>query len=266
MTKDMPTNFFSLPRETRDQIYELVLLDQEVICPRPKEAREYHGCPQLNLELLRVNSTIHREASPLFYGKNIFDFDILPYSGKEGLFLQRIGRNNADCIRAVCVGFPYSSRTEAGNFTLKKEVIELFANIQSSCPNLRTLRTTRESMYAVQENQHRILRNFKVFADALKLIDNHFRSILSLKEIIIQVYKDSLCKKIRKKMGRRGWTVDVAAYTQEEYDSYFRIHNSEEDYDSDFEDDYWDYYEGDHEDDYGYDHMCGNENCRCMGF
>ena len=67
-------------------------------------------------------------------------------------------------------------------------------------------------------------------------------------------------------MGRRGWTVDVAAYTQEEYDSYFRIHNSDEDYDSDFEDDYGDYYEGGYEDDYEYDYMCTNGNCRCMEF
>lgn len=69
----MSSIFFSLPCELRNQIYELVLSQQEMIDPWiPSNDRRQ----KLNLELLSVNKTIYREASALFYAKNRFDFSM----------------------------------------------------------------------------------------------------------------------------------------------------------------------------------------------
>lgn len=59
----MSFNFFSLPRELRDQIYELVLLHQELIDPFIDPWGYYDRREKLTPELLRVNKTIHRVAS-----------------------------------------------------------------------------------------------------------------------------------------------------------------------------------------------------------
>lgn len=98
---DMSSNFFSLPRELRDRIYELVLLQQELIDPWMLQNLQQ----KLNPELLHVNKTIHREASSLIYAQNRFDFTMCT-PGHVASFLGRIGRNNAGYIRHICLGFP----------------------------------------------------------------------------------------------------------------------------------------------------------------
>lgn len=59
MESDMFFNFFSLPREIRDQIYELVLLHQEPLLIPGKMAIDDKN---LNSKLLRTNRTVHHEA------------------------------------------------------------------------------------------------------------------------------------------------------------------------------------------------------------
>jgi len=200
----MSSNFFSLPRELRDQIYELVLLHQEVIDPWV----DYDRRQKLTPELLHVNKTIHREASSLFYAQNRFDFT-MGTPEDVASFLGQIGRNNADYIRHICVGFPKFLYLDPGDVTLEDDSVGILANIQSGCANLSTLTT---SLYSTNAMELRLdaLDNPKVVTEALKLVNTHFRGLSSLEEIIVEVYEDGPSDHIRRKMESHGWTISVA--------------------------------------------------------
>jgi hypothetical protein len=60
------------------------------------------------------------------------------------------------------------------------------------------------------------LDNPKLVAEALLLVDTRFRDILSLQEIIVEVYKDGLSDHIRREMQSHGWTISAKEYVEEE--------------------------------------------------
>ncbi len=223
----MSSNFFSLPREVRDQIYELVLLHQELIDPWV----DYDRRQKLTPKLLHVNKTIHREASSLFYAQNRFDFT-MGTPEDVASFLGQIGRNNADYIRHIYVGFPKFLYLDPGDVTLEDDSVGILANTQSGCANLSTLTTSLYSTNAI-ELRLDALDNPKVVTEALNLVNTHFRGLSSLQEIIVEVYKDGPSDYIRRKMESHGWTISISEYVEEE------------DFDRSFSD--FEY------DDYGYD-------------
>jgi hypothetical protein len=236
----MSSNFFSLPRELRDQIYEPVLLHQEPIDPWVN----YNRRQKLTPGLLRANKTVHREASSLFYAQNRFDFT-MGTPKDVASFLGQIGRNNADYIRHICVDFPKFLYLDPGDVTLEDDSVGILTNIQSGCANLSTLTT---SLYSTNAMELRLdaLDNPKVVTEALKLVNTHFRAISSLQEIIVEVYEDGPSDHIRRKMESHGWTISTTEYVKEEdFDRSF----------SDFEyDDYgYDGGGGDDDDDYDID-------------
>lgn len=125
----MSSDFFSLPRELRDRIYELVLLHQELIDPWV----DYDRRQKLTPELLQVNRAIHREASLLLYAQNYFGFT-MGTSEDVASFLRQIGRNNADHIRHICVGFPCScSNVERNTRVNYSEVIVIRLPLCQRC-------------------------------------------------------------------------------------------------------------------------------------
>jgi len=206
----MSANFFSLPRELRDRIYELVLLHQEPIDPW----LDYDRRQKLTLELLHVSKTIHREASSLFYAQNRFNFT---WGTPEVVasFLGQIGRNNADYIRHMCVSFPRFLCLDPDGVTLEDDSVGILANIQSGCANLSTLTT---SLYSINATEVRLdaQDNPKVVAEALKLVDTHLRAISSLREKIVEVYEDGLSDHMRRKMEDHGWIIRIVEYVEEE--------------------------------------------------
>ena len=206
----MPSNFFSLPREVRDQIYEPVLLHQELI----DLWVDYDRRQKLTPGLLRANKTVHREASSLFYAQNRFDFT-MGTPEDVASFLGQIGRNNADYIRHICVDFPKFLYLDPGGVTLEDDSVGILANIQSGCANLSTLTT---SLYSTNAMELRLdaLDNPKVMTEALKLVDTHFRAISSLQEIIIEVYEEGPSDHIRRKIESHGWTISIKEYVEEE--------------------------------------------------
>lgn len=212
---DMSCNFFSLSRELRDQIYELVLLHQELIDPWV----DYYLRRKLTPELLHVNKTIHREASSVFHAQNRFDFTTRTPEDVAS-FLGQIGRNNADYIRHICVDFPKFLYLDPGDVTLEEDSVSILANMQSGCANFSTLTT---SLYSTNAMELRLdaLDNPKVVIEALKLVNTHFRAILSLQEIIVEVYEDGPSDHIRRKMESHGWTISIAEYVEEDFDRSF---------------------------------------------
>ena len=206
----MSSNFFSLPCELRDRIYKLVLLHQDLIDPWDNYDQRQKHSPQL----LHVNRTIYREASPLFYAHNRFDFT-MGTSEDIASFLEHTGRNNADSIRHLCIEFPMFLHLDRDTVTLEDDSAGILASIQSRCANLRTLTTARRSTSAMALELD-ALDNPEVVTEALKLVNTHFRAISSLQEIIIEFYEGGPGDDIRRKVESHGWTINVEEYVEEE--------------------------------------------------
>ena len=232
------SNFFSLPRELRDQIYELVILHQEPIDPWADYGPPYNLAP----ELLRTNKTINREASLLLYSQNRFDFTS---STPENVasFVEQIGRNNADNIRHICVDFPKFRYLDLGDVTLEDDSVDIFGTLQSGCASLSTLTTSRYSTNAM-ELRLDALDNPKLVTEALKLVNTLFRTVSTIQKIIVEVYEDGPSDYIRREMDNHGWTISVAKHEEDDFEGSF----------SDYEyDDYGYDREGDYDDNDSYD-------------
>ncbi|KAL8867254.1 MAG: hypothetical protein Q9198_008584 [Flavoplaca austrocitrina] len=134
----MPANFLSLPREIRDQIYELVVTQQESIDPWT-----VHHAPGL----LRANKIVHSEATRMFYALNYFDFT----TGIADIiisFFGLIGHNYADQIGHIIIAFPDFISLHSHDITLGRLSVSILANIQSNYPKLSTPTTSRNSTNA----------------------------------------------------------------------------------------------------------------------
>jgi hypothetical protein len=205
----MSANFLKLPSELRNRVYELCLLHQEPINP----CMVYNRRNGLTTGLLRANKTVHREASSLLYAQNRFDFTMATPEDVAS-FLRTIGDNNANCIRHICVDFPSFRDLEPGNVTLEEDSDGILANIQSSCANLRTFTTSLSSTNAM-ELVLDALDSPKIVTEALTLVNTRFRAILSLQDIVVEVYEDGPSGDIRRKMENHGWTISTTEYVEE---------------------------------------------------
>jgi len=182
------------------------------------------------------------------YAQNRFDFATATPEDVAS-FLKTIGDNNAACIRYICIDFPSLRDLEPGNVTLEEGSDGILANIQSSCANLRTLTTSLSSTHAM-ELRLDALDNPKIVIEALMLVNTRFRAILSLQDIIIEVYEDGPSGYMRRKMENHGWTVRITEYV-EEWGSDRSFGDFEDDWDHDYGyDDYDDDYDIDNDSDF----------------
>ncbi len=223
----MSANLLSLPGELRNAIFQQLLMHQEPIDPRNRPC-----LPQaLNPELLHVNKAIHHEASSLLYTQNCFDFT---KCGSEDLisFLNQIGRNNASRIRHFYIDFPNIPDLGTDNVTLGEDCVRVLARIQSDCTNLSTITTSLRSTNAMALKLD-ALDKPHIVAEALTLVDTHFRAITSLQQIIIEVYEDGPSAALRRVMESHGWILNVTEQADE-----IQFCGNEEDDDED-EDDYY---------------------------
>ncbi|KAL5370961.1 hypothetical protein DPSP01_014569, partial [Paraphaeosphaeria sporulosa] len=140
----MSPNFCSFPSELRNKIYELLLLQQEPIDPWVGYIRQ-----ELTPGLFRANKIVHREASSLFYALNRFDFTMRTPEDVAS-FLEQIGRNNADCIRHICIDFPTFHYLDPGNVTLEDNSVRILSRIQTECAKLSALTTSLYSTNAME--------------------------------------------------------------------------------------------------------------------
>jgi len=207
---DMSPSFLSLPRELRDQIYELVLLEQRPVKPFP------FNFDRLTPGLFRVNKTIHHETTRLFYSQNRFS-TMHGDAEKVAKFFEQIGRKNADSTRHLCIRFPHIEYPDSGNATLDYDTVGILNSIQSNCANLSTLTATIYSGYAIPIWLC-VLDHPKIFNEALKLLDTRFRAISSLEEIIVKLPPDEdgggaeVNGLIRRELKSYGWTIGVAEF------------------------------------------------------
>ncbi|KAH6652794.1 hypothetical protein BKA67DRAFT_301437 [Truncatella angustata] len=236
------TNFLSLPRELRDQIYGLCLLREEPFDPW----MGYDLRQELTIGLFRVSKTVHHETSSLFYTLNHFDFSTAT-PGEIALFITAIG-THSNYIRHIHINFPQFLHLEPGNVTLEDSHIGILANIQSGCTNLSTVTTSLWSSNAM-ELKLDALDYPKIVNEALKLADSHFRGIPSLQEIIVELYEDGPNDHIRRQMKSYGWTIRTTENVEEEeWDRNW----SDAGFDDDYDDDYY-HDSGDDYDPYEFD-------------
>ncbi|KAM0796797.1 hypothetical protein BDR22DRAFT_811593 [Usnea florida] len=199
----MSSNFFSLAREIRDQIYELVLLQQD-----PIDYRNTWWIRPQATELLR---TIHREASSMFYSQNHFDLTA-GTPEQLALFFTQIGKKNADFIRHVHIRFPEILCGEPDEVILDNDDVGILAKIQSSCANVTTLTFSpysTDAMVTMIEEQFEEQKEPKVVTEAFELVNTHFRAISSLQEIIIEMHEKGPSDHIQKEMEGCGWKINM---------------------------------------------------------
>ncbi|KAI8626364.1 hypothetical protein F5Y19DRAFT_447218 [Xylariaceae sp. FL1651] len=176
------SNFVSLPRELRDQIYELCLLHQGPLNPW----FDFYQGEKRTSGLFRVSKSIHAEASQLSYSRNCFDF-ALASSENIARFLKTIGRN-VDYIRHIRVNFPQLLSLESGGVALGDNDASILATIQGRCTDLSTITTSFNNTTPTGPDLD-LLDDLKFFVEALELVDTRFRAMTSLEEINIGVFE-----------------------------------------------------------------------------
>lgn len=220
----MPTNFLSLPRELRDQIYAYVLVDEEHIEPSTWIIASYR--PQI----LLTNKMIHAEATEIFYTHNCFAFT--GHSGDDLVdsFFARIGRENSKYIRHVRINFPMFKYLDPSDVSLTEKSVGVLEKLRDCCGNLRTLTTSRYSTYDT-ERRLDIFEHPEIIAEAIKHVDTHFQAISSAQKkssssldhdsicgvlsIIVEIYANSFDGDTKKGMESHGWILDVAEEIEE---------------------------------------------------
>lgn len=168
------------------------------------------GNQGLDLSLLRVNKSIHSEASFVLYSQNRFD---LAYCDSE-FFLEQIGRENASCIKYLCIEFPQFNSLNLHDITLEDNSSRVLAKIQSHCTRLATLGTSFNSSNNA-ELELDGLDNHDIAAQALALVNERFRGISSLQNIIVEMWKTGPSESIRNEMKNHGWTFDTMEFEEE---------------------------------------------------
>lgn len=213
------TNFLSLPRELRDIVYEQVLvLDEPIVCPtRPSPRYNYSQLQttlqKLHTDILLANKMIHREASSVLYGQNRFDLTKCT-SEQISLFVTQIGRHNLRHIRYVHINFPGIRDRGQDDIVFSDDSAMILAVIQLNCTNLQSITTYPDG------DQLNTFDKPLVIEKALALTNTHFKAILSLRVVVIQVYKDGLNGSIRDIMKRYGWKVEEIEREKDPWDDY----------------------------------------------
>jgi hypothetical protein len=249
MAADMPTNLLSLPSEIRNNIYEQLLVLQEPVYPFYPWFR-LTNLGALTPGLLLVNKTIHRETSSLLYAQNQFDFAQCT-SENVTKFLDQIGRNNANYIRHIYIDFPKFNHLDMNDIILEDDSARILEKIQNDCNKLDTLTTSLRSTNDM-ELKLDALDHPKIAVNAIALINARFRTILSLRNIVVEVYEDGPSNQIRSAMESHGWTIrtrknpeDLGSYrsftdSDDAYDDYSDDYGYHYDYDDDeYDSDFW---------------------------
>lgn len=217
----MALTLLDLPLEIRNEIYQNLLVVPCFVhlCPGDESAspRRADGAEPLDLwpAILRTTRSIRDEATPMLYSRNAFvlataDPWVCGLSEVRVVkgFLSVIGAENATYIRHVSVAFPIFSDYRSGHMALEsysEDVIRLF---RDSCTGLVRLETEADRKLNMLEAL--LLRGGPQLVDeAVAVVDARFRTIPSLKHIVVNMFPQagSGNPAMRDKMRGQGWAV-----------------------------------------------------------
>ena len=231
-------HIFDVAGEIRLKIYsELLVLSEQIVLvadygpsSRPIFRPRKKGlCPIL----LRINKRIYKEAIPLLYSNNRFQFPEISNPTATDVahiapFLRQIGYH-ANHIRYICIPFPTSMYPQPHSATLHRAHVENLDLVRNTCTSIRTLEllvSPDSAVYALSDS--------RILAEALGVLDTHFKSISSLKKIVVnfKLYPEhSLSDDLRKEMHDYGWTIRVTQLPQRTWisrDSMVEFDNEED--------------------------------------
>ena len=203
----MPPSFLGLPGEVRNNIYESCLCHDKPVVPY----FNYSQDEELAIGLLRTNKTVHAEASAIFYSQNRFDFTFTrPWAKSEAvaLFLNKLGRSNADNIQRIHVSFPRFG-TDTDSVNIFQQDVSIFETIQRCCANIKIMTISARGFNQMMYDLY-CLENTNHVTQALISVDRVLRANLALQEIIVKVPNDDLSdldESIRSRMENLGWTL-----------------------------------------------------------
>lgn len=233
-------NIFDIALEIRLKIYsELLVLSEPIVFVAdygPSSPRLFRSERDgLSPVLLRINKRIHSEANTLLYSKNRFQFPKLLISTPPATdsahiapFLHQIG-SQASHIRHICIPFPNFDYPQPDSAKLHKAHIKNLNLVRDTCTSIRTL-----ELWVSPDCANYALSDSPIAAEALDLLDTHFKNILSLKEIVVnfEVYPEQdPSDDLTKKMHDCGWTVKVTELPEKKWiswDGRFAFDNEED--------------------------------------
>lgn len=166
--------------------------------------------------LLRINKQTHGEASPLLYSNNCFQFpNVCTWapspinSAHIAPFLHQIG-SYASLVRHICIPFPTLGDYLHESTRLHEAHIENLELIRDTCTHIATL-----ELLLQLDHMSYVFSDSLFGTKALDLLNTQFKTISSLKEIIVnfQVYGSEDLSDLMKKMRDRTWTVEVTKFT-----------------------------------------------------
>ncbi|MCJ1439227.1 hypothetical protein MMC27_008618 [Xylographa pallens] len=207
-------NFFSLPREIREKIYERVLIVAHPIYlfqePGSRVEAFAPDKPFRWLSLLYTDRLIHKEATPVLYGMNNFCLvDTTPQQiGLLQDFLKCIGFVNAGLLSHLCINFPVTENVggQTGKVKLRDDSLHSLKLLRDQCTNLTILETfvhrknSKGLVYADQDNSQFI-------QDGLSQINSQFKAISSLNKVIVRIHEGTPIPSVIEMMQGLGWVV-----------------------------------------------------------
>lgn len=244
----MSAPFLRLSSELRNLIYKYVLLIPECITP----ASGYHSRQDLNTGLLRVNRSIHHEATPLFYGQNTFDLTDCIDAIDAVSFLEKLGRN-ATFLKSISMDFPGFAVLETENVVIEEGDTRVLSTMEHLYTNLSRLTMSVYSTHAAELRLDALDHN-GLISEALAKVDRVFRGIQSLREMRVIVYEEAPNDYTRREMTRLEWQIitipeesefgggisDYDDNYDDDYDHRSMFDSiSDEDYDIDNDSDFW---------------------------
>ena len=222
----------SFPIEIRLKIYSELFVQHSPVrfgadwglC-NPRLVRRGKG---LNPALLRVNKTVNREAMPILYSNNRFQFPdayvssnaitsskshgdshLVPYIAP---FLQQIG-GNASLLRHICIDFPPPDWTNIHlSPTLGEEHVRVLQLIREACPDLRKVEISSKPPDGPFS-----LCDVDWAAGMLRALDDGgLKAMLSLEEIIVvcgeyNINEETLasCESLMQKIPSSKWSIKL---------------------------------------------------------
>lgn len=242
----MATSFMSLPRELRDEIYKLALLEYNPIRVHSNEVTDLFSSQTFEPRILLASKTIYSEANPVLYSENTLDFTAYQYFD-VAQFFDQIGRQNASLIRHIRVDFPDLHNNFTGIRSLDEDSVLILACLASHCRRLKTITMSADKVTALDK-----MDDPDTVRKALALVNAYLRMGQTVEEIIAEVYEADLdsSQEIKKQMSQLGWMVrEIEPVGEEEdLDDNYRWED-EQDYSDDCAD-YSDEYDIDNDSDF----------------
>lgn len=190
----MPTDFFSLPGEIRNKIYEYLLVHEDGIVP-------WHKGFGLSPNILATSKRTLHEARSILYGGNCFNISADPDKAEE--FFNAIGLINVHHLRSIRIAFPIRNNEE--NFKYDNEPVcedpslATMNIIIKLCVNVETVTF---SLVSVELLECSLVKDHGVI---LAKVDSRLREIPALKDVIVEARRGGFAMAIRQEIEGLGW-------------------------------------------------------------